>query len=419
MGTVKSGRTVVLGGGIVGLSAAYYLARRGETVTLLDRDPPATGASSGNAGILALGHPPLPHPGLFRQLPRLLLSSTNPLYVAPRFSAELLRWLLDFRRACGRERFERSVALLARLGWAARDCVDELVQEARIECELHHTGWLEVFRTERARTSSLRTAELLRGHGYRVDELAGDELRRREPAYRDEVVGALHYIDSGFANPARLVRGLVRHVRELGAELCFETEVDRLLREGARFIGVRLADGRTIEAKRLVLAAGAWTTRLARTIDVRVPMQPGKGYHVELRSTSHRPTTTCVLAETFVAVTPLDGGLRLAGTVELSGLNLRMVQARLDMLRRGAAAYVRGIDDAEAAGTWCGLRPMTGDGLPVVGWAPGVEGVFIATGHAMMGFLLGPLSGKLASEALLDGEMSVQAPAVFPSRFAG
>ena len=410
-------RTLVLGGGIVGLSAAYHLARRGEAVTLVDRDAPGAGASGGNAGILALGHPPLPHPGLFRDLPRLLLRTTNPLYVAPRLDPSLARWLLDFRRACGRERFERSLDLLCRLGWHARECVERLVEDERIDCEMHRTGWLEVFRTERARTKSRRTAESLRRHGYTVDELDGDALRRREPAYRDEVIGALHYVDSGFANPARLVRGLVERVRALGAELLFETEVERLLRNGSRVAGARLADGRRIEAGRVVLAAGAWTTPLARTIGVRVPMQAGKGYHVNLVDVPHRPSTTSVLAETFVAVTPLDGGLRLAGTVELAGLNLRMRRERLSMLRLGARAYVRGIDEARDGSVWCGLRPMTGDGLPVVGWAPGIEGVFVATGHAMMGFLLGPLSGKLASEALLDGRMSLDLPELRADRF--
>jgi D-amino-acid dehydrogenase len=410
-------RTIVVGGGIVGLSAACHLARRGARITLFERDRPALGASSGNAGILALGHPPLPHPGLLRKLPRLLLSSTNPVYVAPRASPSLLRFMLDFGRACGRSHFERSVALLARLGWPARECIETLIGEAGIDCDLHRTGWLEVFRTHRARSAVLRTAELLRGHGYTVDELDGDTLRRREPAFRDDVLGALHWVDSGFADPGRLVRGLVEHARRLGVELCFETPVDRLLARDGRFEGVRLADGRVVASRRAVLAAGAWSTELARTVGVSVPLQGGKGYHVNLRRTPHRPSTTCVCSETFVAVTPLDGGLRLAGTVELSGLNLRMVQARLDMLRVGARIYLRGIDDAEAGSTWCGLRPLTADGLPVVGFAPRVEGLFVVTGHAMMGFLLGPLGGKLASEALLDGKMSLDLPELDPARF--
>ncbi|HXV76791.1 MAG TPA: FAD-dependent oxidoreductase [Candidatus Polarisedimenticolaceae bacterium] len=409
--------TVIVGGGIVGLSSAYFLARRGERVTVVERDTPGRGASSGNAGILALGHPPLPHPNAFRQIRRLLFRKTNPLYIAPRADPELLRWLWSFRRACARERFEHSMELLARMGWAAGECIRRLVADEGIDCEYSPSGWLEVFRTRQAMDRARRTADLLRRHGYTVTALDGDALRQREPAFRDEVVGAMHYEDSAFAHPAKLMVGLADRVRKLGVDFLTEAEVVRITLRSSRFTGVELADGQRIDADRAVLAAGAWTTPLARSIGVRVPMQAGKGYHLELRATAHRPSTTCVLAETFVAVTPLDGGLRLAGTVELAGLDLTLNRRRLAMLPRGAADYLRGIDRAELGGSWCGLRPMTADGLPVLGWAPGVEGVFVATGHAMMGFLLGPLSGKLVAEAIVDGRMSLDAPELAPARF--
>ena len=415
---VKKGtHTLVIGGGIVGLSAAYFLARRGERVSVVERDALAQGASSGNAGILALGHAPLPRPGLLGQMLRLLLRRTNPVYVAPRLDPSLVRWLFEFRRACSPDHFDRSMDLLANIGWPAGECVRELIESEGIDCEYHRTGWLEVFRTREGLAEGREVVDQLQPFGYTVDVLSGDELREREPAFRDEIVGALHYVDSGFANPGKLVTGLAARAAEHGAELRFETEVDRLYLADGRFAGVSLADGDRIEADRVVLAAGAWTTELARKVGIRVPMQAGKGYHLNLDGVPRLPSTTCVLAESFVAVTPLDGGLRLAGTVELAGVNLRTTQRRLDMLPVGARAYIRGIDEARIETTWCGLRPMTADGLPAVGWAPGVAGVFIATGHAMMGFLLGPLSGRLASEALLDGKTSIDISALDPARF--
>jgi D-amino-acid dehydrogenase len=414
---MRETHTVVVGGGIVGLSAAYFLARRGERVTVLERDELGQAASSGNAGILAMGHPPLPHPEAFRQLRRLVCRPTNPLYIAPRADRSLLGWMLAFRRACARDRFERSMKLLSEMGWVAGDCVRRLIEDERIDCEYHSSGWLEIFRTSHAMDESRRTADLLRGHGYRVTEIGRRRLQEREPAFRDDVVGALHYEDSAFAHPGKFLLGLAERLRRQGVELRTGAEVERVLVTTGRFAGLRLTDGERIDADRAVLAAGVWTTPLARSIGVRLPMQAGKGYHVELSGTPHRPTTTCVLAETFVAVTPLDGGLRLAGTVELSGLNLQINRRRLAMLSRGAADYIRGIDRAEVRGTWCGLRPMTGDGLPIIGWAPGIRGVFVATGHAMMGFLLGPLSGRLVSEALLDGRMSLDVTALAADRF--
>ena len=146
-------------------------------------------------------------------------------------------------------------------------------------------------------------------------------------------------------------------------------------------------------------------------------MQPAKGYHVELSLPIPPLTTAAVLAEAFVAATPLAGGLRLAGTLEFSGINHRMVMKRLDLLRRGARRYLHGIDDARTRATWCGLRPCTADGLPVIGWAPRAPDLFIATGHAMMGFTLGPLTGRLVSEALVDGKPSLDLAGLGPERF--
>ena len=391
---MKNGtHTLVIGGGIVGLSAAYFLARRGERVSVVERDALAQGASSGNAGILALGHAPLPRPGLMGQMLRLLLRRTNPVYVAPRLDPSLLRWLYEFRRACAPDHFDRSMELLANLGWSAGECVRDLIEGEGIDCEYHRTGWLEVFRTNEGLAEGSEIIDQLGPFGYTVKVLSGDELREREPAFRDEVVGALHYVDSAFANPAKLVTGLASRAAAHGAELRFETEVDRIYLADGKFAGVSLADGNRIEADRVVLAAGVWSTELARRVGIRVPMQAGKGYHLNLDGVPRLPSTTCVLAERFVAVTPLDGGLRLAGTVELAGVNLRKTQRRMDMLPVGARAYIRGIDEARIETTWCGLRPMTADGLPAVGWAPGVAGSVHRDGSRHDGFPPRPAVG--------------------------
>lgn len=412
-----AGRTIVLGGGIVGLSTAYFLARRGAAVTVVERDALGLGASSGNAGIIAPGHPPLPRPELLRSLPRLLFDRASPVYLALRLDPTLPAWLLSFLRACGRGPYERSLALLARMGRAASDCFRQVVEEEGLDCEYHPSGWIEVFAAARAMEKGRRDAEHLRRLGYAVEELTGDELREREPVFLDRVHGALYYRDAAFANPGRFVRGLAAAAGRQGAELMAENEVKNIRLRNGGFQGVDLADGRRLEGKRLVLAAGCWTTGLAREIGVRVPMQAGKGYHLNLSDIESAPGTACVLAEVFVAVTPLDGGLRLAGTVEMSGLNLRMVERRLERLRSGARAYLRGIDEGRVESTWCGLRPLTSDGLPVIGWAPGVRNVFVATGHAMMGFLLGPLTGKLAGEALLGDPPSLDLAGLAADRF--
>jgi D-amino-acid dehydrogenase len=415
--TPESAPTLVLGGGIVGLCTAYFLAKRGAGVRVVERDVIGAGASSGNAGIIAPGHPPLPRPGLPRRLPKLLFDGGSPLYIRPRIDPALVRWTIEFLWACRRSRYTRSIELLSRLGWEAASCMHNLIESEGLSCEYKRRGWLEVFLDSSTMAECRRTADSLRRLGYSVMELNGDQLRQREPAYRKDVVGALHYRDSSFADPGRFIAALAERVAGYGVEIRAETEVRRLVVSGGSCRGVELREGTIIEAPRVVLAAGAWTSALAKDAGVPLPMQAGKGYHMDLIRTAARPSTASVLAETFVAVTPLGAGLRLAGTVELGGLDLAMNTERLARLRQGAAEYIRGLDEAVVKSTWCGLRPMTADGLPIVGWAPGVRGLFVATGHAMMGFLLGPLTGRLAAEMILDRDCSVDIAALSPGRF--
>lgn len=409
--------TIVVGGGIVGISASYFLARRGERVTLLEKGDCAHSASTGNAGLISLGHPPLPRPGLTARAIRWMIDSGSPLYIPPRLDWRLPLWLWRFHQACGAEQFRRSMEILAEHGRAAGACFRQLVEDEGIEFEYRSTGQLEVFRTEAGVRTGAAEAALMREHGFDVGVVSGEEIRRREPALRPEVRGALILRDNAFADPGVFVRELLDRARRRGVVLREQAAVDRLLVDGGRCAGVRLADGERIESNHTVLAAGIWSTALARQHGVRIPMQPAKGYHVELSLPTPPLTTAAVLAEAFVAATPLAGGLRLAGTLEFSGINHRMVMKRLDMLRRGARRYLHGIDDARTRATWCGLRPCTADGLPVIGWAPRAPDLFIATGHAMMGFTLGPLTGRLVSEALLDGKPSLDLAGLGPERF--
>jgi D-amino-acid dehydrogenase len=261
-------------------------------------------------------------------------------------------------------------------------------------------------------------AAMLREYGYGAELLDGDALRRREPSYRSGVVGAAVFTDRACANPGAFIRQLADRTEHRGATVRTGVEVTGLRRDGDRCTGVDLAEGDSLAADAVVLAAGIWSTALARSIAVALPMQAGKGYHINLTAPDPLPVSSAVLSERFVAVTPMDDGLRLAGTLEFSGINRRIVERRVEALRAGARLYLRGIDDTSVQSTWCGLRPCTADGLPVVGWAPGVEGLFVTTGHAMMGFTLGPLSGRVASECVLGDEPSVCIDELSPDRFA-
>jgi len=416
---VSTNHTIIIGGGIVGVSTAYFLAKAGQDVTLIDREAFDRCASTGNAGIIALGHPPMPRPGMVRDTFKMLLDPLNPLYIPPRIDLELWKWMRQFRKACSHKQFNHSMQVLADLGWHAGRCFDELVECEQLNCEYSRTGWMEIFRSSQRMEQGLEEAAMLRTHGYAADEWTGEQLLEREPAFLPGVAGAIHYTDSRFANPQQCLEQLATRAAAHGATLHTNAEVTDIHHTGRRFTGVKLASGQTISGDTLVLAGGIWTTQLARQLGMNVPMQPGKGYHINISAADEdRPSTVCVLAETYVAVTPIGGGLRLAGTLEFSGINHRMVQKRIDMLRIGARKYLRHIDQAKTTSQWCGLRPCTADGLPVIGWAPEADNVFLATGHAMMGFALGPITGQLACEAITSGESSFDLTPLSPARYS-
>jgi len=419
--------TVIIGGGIVGLCSAWYLARRGRRVTVFDSGSIADSASAGNAGIVAFGHPPLPRPGLPARALRWLLDPAAPFYIQPRFDPEFFGWLWRFRRACNTGHVDHCLTVLAALGRLSRRCWEEMLAAESLDpnslgggsgagttgdltatdSAWWRSGWLDVYRTAEAGAHVLADAQLVRDHGFEVEELAGDGIRRRDAAFGDDVLGAVYYPESRSLDPGRFLCTLAERLSALGVAVHENTSVATLTVADGVCRGVTLADGRQIASADVVLAAGAWSTHLARDISLRLPLQAGKGYHLDLVAPVPCPATACVLNEAMIAVTPLGDRLRLAGTVEFSGLNLRLHERRLRQLLTGARRYLRGLDTPDVAHTWCGLRPCTADGLPVIGETPAVSGLFIATGHAKMGLTHGPGTGRLIAELILDGKPSL------------
>jgi len=408
---------LVIGGGIVGLSAAWYLVARGAAVTVVERDRIAASASAGNAGIVAVGHRPLPWPGRSRRALGWMLDRSSPLYIPPRLDLALLKWLWAFHQACRAERAAECMEIIGPLDRLSLRCWEEILAATGIGCRWERAGWLDIFASAAGRHQAEQEAAVSRRFGVRTEQLDGDALRERDPAFSTHVHGAVLYPESCILDPGRFLTGLVDQLRVAGVMIREETAVKQLIRRERRCIGAVLADGEAIEADTVVLAAGAWSTPLAHDAGVKLPMQAGKGYHLDLVAPVPAPRSGCVLVESSVAVTPMGDMLRLAGTLEFSGLNLHRHRRRVDMLRRAAGPYFQGVAEASEQEEWCGLRPCIADGLPVIDRAPYLDGLFLATGHAKMGLTHGPGTGKLIAEWLLDGEPSLDLSLLRADRF--
>ncbi len=414
------GRVIVVGGGVVGVSCAYELAARSVEVVLLERTTLASGASRGNAGTVSAGHPPLNKPGRVPQAIRQMGDPSSPLYIQPRWDPALWKWLADFVRYCTDQHVEAAMGVMAPLGLEALAAFERILAAETIDCGYRAAGYFDVCATERGLEGAWHEAEIIQRHGYHPEKLDGRGLRAAEPALTEDVLGGVYFPEAATLDPYAFVVGLANAARKLGARLQEGAPVTELLTRSGRVTGVRLADGSVVAADAVAWATGPYDLGLVERTGVRLPVQPGKGYHRDIRVGPRGAPPmriACVLNEASVFCTPMRGFVRFAGTMEFSGLNDVMRRERLEQLTTAAARYLPGLGDDEPISEWCGLRPMAVDGLPIVGLVPGVERVAVATGHGMLGLTLGPVSGRIVADLLIDGTTDSRWAPLGPERF--
>jgi D-amino-acid dehydrogenase len=412
--------TIIVGGGVIGVCCAYFLAKRGARVTVLERDQIGKGASYGNAGSITPGHPPINKPGRVRQALKSLFDPLSPLYVAPRPDPALAKWLWAFRRTCTDRHVELCMRTLAPLGHATRELFDELVETEKLECCFRRDGYSEIYLTERGLESARKEASVISRYGFHPGVMPGGALRECEPAINGRVVGGIFHPEAATINPYHFVLEMAKRAERYGAELRTGTQVVALRTMDRKVRGVQTQNGELMEADSVVVAGGAYSTPLIRELGVSFPLQPAKGYHRDCESGAGKPVLlrrACVLGENMVFCTPMDGFVRFAGTLEFSGVNHEIRRPRLEQLTNASSRYLTTMDDPTVRSEWCGLRPCLPDGMPAVGPLSPYSGLFIATGHAMMGLTLGPVTGKLIAEYVLDGLASMDITALSPSRF--
>jgi D-amino-acid dehydrogenase len=415
-----STRVVVVGGGVVGVCSAYSLARRGARVILLELERISGAASFGNAGAVSAGHMPLNRPGRVWRALVQMADPTSPLFVQPRWDPALWRWFVDFARHCTDAHVQACMDVMSPLGLEALALFDETVTGEAIDCGYRREGYFEVCRTEVGLAGARHEAAIIESRGYHPEGLGPAALRSAEPALGEAVAGGVFYPEAATLNPYRFTVGLAETCRRLGVEIREGAAVSDVLLQSGWARGVRLVGGDTVESDAVVLSTGPFSLGLARRLGVRLPVQPGKGYHRDLPvgpGGSPPLRVAFVLNEASVFCTPMDGFVRYAGTMEFSGLNHVMRPARLAQLTRAASAYLPGLEDRAPLSEWCGLRPVASDGLPIIGPLGAAGGVVVANGHGMLGLTLGPVTGRLVAEWVLDGDTNPLWRRMSPARF--
>lgn len=409
---------VVIGAGVVGLACALALLRAGRQVLVLDRDHAGAATSHGNCGTITPSHAaPLVEPGAPWRVLRWMFSPDAPFYLRPRWDPALAGWLLRALRRCNRDDFQRTTAIRAELLLTARERLEQLVREEGIDCQFRNQGTLHVFRDPAGFEHESTQLAMLEELGIQTTVLDAAQLRAMEPALNDSVAGGwLHPQDSSL-RPDRLVAGLVDAVRRAGGRLREHTDVVALEGTQGSTQRLRLADGSELAARDVVVATASWTPGLLRPLGLKLPIQPGKGYSITYDRPALAPSRPMVLAERRVCVTTWDDGFRLGSTMEFSGYDSRLNRTRLDALRRGAAEYLHEPEGPVVREEWYGWRPMTPDDLPVLGVVPGQRGLWLATGHGMLGVTMSAITGQLLCELITGREPALNMQPFSPARF--
>jgi D-amino-acid dehydrogenase len=416
-----SKHVLVVGAGIVGLSTAYYAARKGHRVTVVDQGPAGSNGSCsfGNSGMLVPSHfIPLAAPGMVALGLRYMWSPESPFYLKPRLSADLLGWGLKFYRAANRAHVTRSAPLLRDLHLGSRACFEEWATSLE-DFGLVQKGLLMLCNTAHGLDEEAALAEEARRLGMPAEVLTASETAAREPCLRMDVAGAVYYPMDGHLTPGRLMVSLRHALEKAGVELLWERRITGWRTSGAKVLAAATPGG-DLEADEYVLSAGVWSATLVRDLGLRMPMQAGKGYSLTLPNPRRRPSLCAILTEARVAVTPMDGSLRFGGTMELTGIDLGVDPARVRGIVKSVSRYYPELtpDDFRDVPPWCGLRPCSPDGLPYLGRFRSFTNLSAATGHAMMGVSLGPITGKLMAEILSGETPSLDVSALYPDRFA-
>lgn len=391
---------VVIGAGIVGICTAAYLAEAGRSVTVIDRTGICEETSSGNAAALAFSDIlPLVQKGMIAQVPRWLLDPLGPLAVRPTYLPRLLPWLWRFLRAGGKANFEKALDAQASLmGVAAREW-PALMDRADARAMLREDGCLELYESEEEFAKAGGGWALQERYGIAFRHLEQAELAGFQPGLSDRFVrGTFVPGWKTVTDPQRLGKAIWRHAKMQGAEhLAGEVVFCRRMSGG---VAVQLREGRTIMARRLVIAAGAWSHRLARHFGDRVPLETERGYNTTLPADAFDVKRMLIFPRHGFVITPLETGLRVGGAVEFAGLEYPPNYARAAHMLRKAAAFLPGLK-TEGGRQWMGYRPSLPDSLPVIGTASGGDNVVYAFGHGHLGLTQAAATGSLVRDLVL------------------
>lgn len=412
-----SKNVIVIGGGIIGLSTAYYLQKEGHDVTVIDKSDFTTGASYVNAGFITPSHfIPLAAPGMISKGIQWMFNPASPFYVKPRLNLDFLKWSLAFKRASTSSKVEKAIPIIKDINLLSRDLFEEMKSSNEFNFHYERKGLLMYYQTDKAGEEEWKIGQRGIKEGLQVENLSLAEIKRIEPKVDLNVKGAVYFHSDAHMTPADFMPTMVEFLKSKGVVIKSNQKINDIEISNQTITSV-LTDKDVYKADEVVLAAGSWSPLLTKKLGITIPIQAGKGYRINVERETNI-TIPSILSEAKVAATPMTGYTRFAGTMEIAGINNKINPIRVDAIAKAAQSYYKDlkISQKDKSEAQCGLRPCTPDGLPYIGKSTKCNNLTIATGHAMMGWSLGPATGKLVSEIISNKKPSLDLQAFHPDR---
>lgn len=409
----------IVGGGISGLFSAYYLSKEGYQVTLIEKGDFKDGCSFGNAGMIVPSHiVPLAQPGMIAKGMRWMLNSESPFYVKPRLSWDLGKWGYLFWKYSTEAHVRRSIPILRDISLLSKRLFQELAEDKAFAFGWKEKGLLMLFKDAATRHEMEEEAAIATRAGIEAQVLSGKEVQALEPDVKVAVEGGVYYPGDAHIYPNELIQNLVSYLRSHGVSILERETVEHFEIKDKKVESVSTQVG-THTFDEVVLATGSWSSLLTKQLGIDLPLQGGKGYSFMEADLEPSIRIPAIMMEARATATPMGGGVRFAGTLEVAGTDMTVNMNRVKGIHQAIKNYYPELDIAfpKKEEVWRGLRPCSPDGLPYIGRVKGFSNLTLATGHGMMGVSLGPATGKLVAEVISSQPASMPLEAFDPRRF--
>ncbi len=394
----------MVGGGVIGVSCAYYLAKSGWRVTIIEKGTFGQGTSSGNCGFVCPSHIlPLAEPGAVFKTLGTMFKRNSPLKIRFRLDPSLWSWLARFAKRCNQKDMLDAGRAIQPLLDSSMTLYEHLIASESLDCEWQKKGLLFAFKNPVEMEAYAKVDSLLSQEFHcEARRIGAKALVETEPALKTNLAGGWLYEDDGHLRPDKLLKSWRKTLDAMGVVVKDNCKLDRFDSENGAARSVVTQSGE-IEADAFIAATGALTPLLNDQFGCRIPIQPGKGYSITMARPAICPLIPMIFPETRVAVTPFQSGYRLGSTMEFAGYDPTLNRARLQLLRDGAEDYLLEPYCEPVEEEWYGWRPMTYDSIPIIDKSPRYSNVYIAAGHNMLGLSMAPATGKLLSEMINGG----------------